>query len=93
MKLINRIKGLERRTGTGDQPGPEIIFLRAAGVAGDGDNRPQLQSAIFVGFEREQLHALRGETDEEFSTRAERHFADLQREKETNEQRRNEDGE
>lgn len=89
MRLINRIEGLERRAGTDANAGPEIIFLRAAG---DGDNQSHLQNAIFVGFEREQLQPMDGETDEEFGTRAENHLAGLKREKEAIEHRINEHG-
>ena len=92
MRLINRIEGLERKAGTGSHTGPEIIFLRAAGIKGDAESKSRLQNAIFVGFEREYLHALEGETDEEFGTRAENHLAGLKREKEAIEHRSKKDG-
>lgn len=92
MRLINRIEGLERKSGPDGHSGPEIIFLRAAGINGDAESNTRLQNAIFVGFERENLSALDGETDEEFGTRAEQYLSGLKRAKEAIEHRSNKDG-
>lgn len=93
MRLQTRIEDLERKASPKGHTGPEIIFLRAARVGGVNENQPQLQCAFFVGFGREQLRALDGETDEQFGTRAEQHLADLKREKEAIEHRSNRNGE
>lgn len=92
MKLQTRIEGLERKVSSNRHTGPEIIFLRAAGIGGANESQPQLQSAIFVGFEREQLRAMGGETDYRFGTRAQHHLAGLKRRKDVVEHRRSEDG-
>mgnify|MGYP000038251115 CR=1 FL=1 len=76
MSLKSRIERLEDQAGTADGEVPEIIIIRALSKAGeDGGAYPGFAS--FVGFSKEELSALPGESNGAFATRAETRLAEL----------------
>lgn len=87
MTLKSRIETLERRAGVSQTSLPEIILHCGVSQDASGELVSRPGFAVFIGFPKEDLIALDGETNEQFSARAENHLAELKRAKSIIEQK------
>lgn len=87
MTLKSRIATLERRAGVSHTSWPEIVVHSGVSRDASGELVSCPGFAVFIGFPKEELIALDGETNEQFSARAENHLAELKRAKSIIEQK------
>ncbi|OOY23130.1 hypothetical protein BMI91_16945 [Thioclava sediminum] len=76
MSLKRRIEQLEHRAGSAATDGPTTILIRSVTRNEAGELVSAPAYAIFLGFPG-QLRALEGETEDQFSARAEKRLAEL----------------